>query len=159
MAGSFIEVKVDDGKILEKLKQLSSVQLGPVLKQIGEYLLLSHRERWDMQRSPDGVPWAPLTETTLGRKTKNIDKILVESGDLRELLRYQIEGDTLRFGTDRIYGAAHQFGMPKGYAGTTNRGSPIPWGDIPARPFLGFSRDDEAEILAIISDHLGGKIA
>ena len=30
----------------------------------------------------------------------------------------------------------------------------IPWGDIPARPFLGLSTSDEQELLDILNDHL-----
>lgn len=49
-----------------------------------------------------------------------------------------------------------QFGMTQGYAGSTRRGSSIPWGDIPGRPFLGISDSDSASILDIIVDHLAG---
>lgn len=52
------------------------------------------------------------------------------------------------------YAAAQQFGMKKGYAGANKRGSPIPWGDIPARPFLGISDHDRGMILDEISDYL-----
>ena len=47
-----------------------------------------------------------------------------------------------------------QFGMPKGYAGRTQRGAPIPWGDIPPRPFLGLSTSDAESVTAIIRDYL-----
>jgi phage gpG-like protein len=33
-------------------------------------------------------------------------------------------------------------------------GFPMPWGDIPARPFLGFSDDDQAAILEIVRNYL-----
>ncbi len=33
------------------------------------------------------------------------------------------------------------------------RGAPIPWGDIPARPFLGLS-DDEADVRDIVARYL-----
>lgn len=34
------------------------------------------------------------------------------------------------------------------------KGRPIPWGDIPARPFLGFDDKDSANVLDVITDHL-----
>ena len=108
--------------------------------------------------SPDGVPWAPLKPSTLAKKTQNLDKILIETGQLSEHIRYQIEGGALLFGTNEVYGATHQFGMKKGYAGCTTRGAPIPWGDIPARPFLGISEDDEGDILDLLKTHLDGAI-
>lgn len=159
MAGSFIELTVDEADIVERLRRIAASDRSDALHEIGKYLELSHRERWPLAQSPEGVPWAPLSEVTKARKAKNVDTILVESGDLRETLRYQLVGnDSLEFGTDRVYGAAHQFGMPKGYAGTTERGSPIPWGDIPARPFLGISDDDRTAILDILEGYLGSKI-
>ncbi|MCY1187589.1 Phage virion morphogenesis family protein [compost metagenome] len=73
---------------------------------------------------------------------------------MQDTLRHQVSGNELLFGTDRPYGAAMQFGMSKGYAGKTRRGASIPWGDIPARPYLGLSAEDDVEILAIIEDYL-----
>jgi len=61
-------------------------------------------------------------------------------------------------GTNLVYGAAHQFGMVKGYAGRTRRGAPIPWGNIPPRPFLGLSADDETEIVRILRIYLDRQI-
>lgn len=53
-----------------------------------------------------------------------------------------------------VCAAAHQFGMSQGYAGKTKRGAPIPWGDIPPRPFLGVSEEDGDRILDILRDYL-----
>jgi len=47
-----------------------------------------------------------------------------------------------------------QFGAKKGQFGKTRRGAPIPWGNIPARPFLGVSVSDRSDILAILAEHL-----
>ena len=73
---------------------------------------------------------------------------------LRDLLRYQAHGDRLEFGTDRIYGAVHQFGetAAEGRGSRHRRGGA--WGDIPARPYIGLSSDDESEIEQIVADHL-----
>ncbi|MNR33059.1 Phage virion morphogenesis family protein [compost metagenome] len=119
---------------------------------MSEYLQLSTDERFRAQVSPDGTSWAPLSPATLARKKGN--RILRESGTLQDTLRGQVGGNELHFGTDRPYGAVHQFGQPKGKSGTTRRGSPIPWGNIPARPYLGLSAEDEEEIPAILRDYL-----
>ncbi|MGB0955835.1 MAG: phage virion morphogenesis protein [Panacagrimonas sp.] len=47
-----------------------------------------------------------------------------------------------------------QFGARKGAFGTTRRGAPIPWGDIPARPFLGISDEDRTEIELLLFEFL-----
>ena len=49
-------------------------------------------------------------------------------------------------GSTRIYAGAHQFGARRGACGTNKKGAPIPWGDIPARPFLGVSDADKKTI-------------
>ena len=147
MAGATLEFDftLDDREAQRRLRQLIArgESLAPMLADIGEYLDLAHRERWDNQTSPDGEPWKPLKASTVMRKQrKGRDRgILVESGDLRDLLRYQIEGNELAFGSDRIYGATQQFG-------DEDRG-------IPARAWLGFSREDVLAIEDIVKDYVG----
>jgi phage gpG-like protein len=55
--------------------------------------------------------------------------------------------DTLAVGSNMEYAAMQQFGGTKAEF-------PHLWGDIPARPFLGVSENDRAEILDIIQAHL-----
>lgn len=128
--------------------------LTPAFQDIGEALLNSTRERFRSQTAPDGSPWAALSPDYRQRKKKNKDKILTLSGDLRGLLNYQAGPREVRIGTPLIYGETHQFGASKGAFGVNKRGSPIPWGNIPARPFLGLSSEDETELLDILQDHL-----
>lgn len=154
MAGAMLDVRLDDSQISRALTELTERvgDLRTPLLDIGEYLQQATDQRFRQQVAPDGSPWAPLSPTTLARKKGS--RILRESGLLQDTLRHQVDGDELRFGTDRPYGAVHQFGQSRGASGKNRRGSPIPWGDIPARPFLGLSREDEDEILAIVSDYL-----
>jgi phage gpG-like protein len=73
---------------------------------------------------------------------------LVDTGELRDGIRYQLSGDgrTLEVGTNRFAGewdggaAVHQFGDKKGR--------------IPARPFLGVSAEDRGEVLDILDRFL-----
>ena len=173
MAGASLDLKItiDDQAIREALERLieRGTGLEPAFRDIGEYLDLATRERFDRQQSPDGTPWEPLSDRTLlGRMRKGVKRsrgqkrrrlttrggntkmsaiarlvqasILVESGDLRNTLRYHATADSLEFGTDREYGATHQFGAPDR--------------NIPARPFLGVSPEDEDEFLRILRRHL-----
>jgi phage gpG-like protein len=57
-------------------------------------------------------------------------------------------------GSSLEYAAVQQFGARQGQLGRTRRGAPIPWGDIPPRPFLGLSAADRQEILGILAEHL-----
>lgn len=156
MAGAFVSIGYDDSDVLSVLSSLKAKlgDLRPAFDDIGAYLDRSHHERFLKEEAPDGVKWAPLSDTTTARKAKNDDRILIEEGHLLESLHYQSSSDGVQYGTDRIYGATHQFGAKAGDFGKTKSGSLIPWGDIPARPFLGISGEDRTEILDILGDFL-----
>ncbi|MGQ7818818.1 phage virion morphogenesis protein [Metapseudomonas furukawaii] len=154
MAGAMISIDAGTEAASAVLEQLAAYldDLATPLQDLSEYMQLSTDERFRAQVGPEGTPWAPLSPATLARKKGA--RILRESGVLQDTLRGQIEGNELHFGTDRPYGAVHQFGQPKGKSGTTRRGASIPWGDIPARPYLGLSAEDENEIPMILRDYL-----
>ncbi|EDI5553123.1 phage virion morphogenesis protein [Salmonella enterica subsp. enterica serovar Poona] len=82
----------------------------PMLDKMGEALLDFHRQRFKDQESPSGEAWQELSRRYKKRKKRNKDKILVLDGTLRNTLRWQIRGNEMLFGTDRPYGAIHQFG-------------------------------------------------
>ncbi|HFQ5202483.1 TPA: phage virion morphogenesis protein [Vibrio vulnificus] len=150
MAGVRYSVRLNDSEIQEALNQLikRGSNLMPAMMEIGEELLISHDQRFRDQKSPDGVPWAPLSETTKSLKTKNIDTILVLNGLLSGTLNYQAASDNLLFGSPLEYAATHQFGR------VTSPNSMIPNKAIPARPFLGVDENDREMILETLSDYL-----
>lgn len=148
MAGANISVEVDDKEVQRAMKRLTAVVGNPqvAFADIGEYLILSHYERWGKEQAPDGTPWAELKPETTKQKRKKgkpLD-ILAQDGYLRDLMRYNPSPSGLEFGTDRKYGATHQFG-------DDDRG-------IPARPFLGLSDADQIEVVSILQDHLRSAI-
>ena len=145
MAGaSLIHVTLGTEPIEAAMRRLlGAVQdLRPALLDIGEHLLNSTRERFSRMESPAGEPWAKLSDRYAKRKKKNVSKLLVLDGHLRNLLRYQVTGDELALGTNRIYGAIHQLG---------GDAVGIP---IPARPYLGLSAEDENAIIQILAEHV-----
>lgn len=58
----------------------------------------------------------------LGRKDKKPHPLLIKSGDLRQSIHHQVEGDTVKIGSPKAYAAVHQLGGKKR--------------PIPARPFF-----------------------
>jgi len=50
--------------------------------------------------------------------------------------------------------ATQQFGAAKGAFGRTKFNGPIPWGNIPARPFLGISEEDESNLVDMLREYL-----
>ncbi|KFE96080.1 phage virion morphogenesis protein [Vibrio parahaemolyticus] len=150
MAGVRYSVRINDAEIQDALSQLikRGLDLTPAMANIGEELLISHDQRFRDQKSPDGAPWAPLSETTKSLKAKNVDTILVLNGVLSGTLNYQASSDNLLFGSPLEYAATHQFGR------TTTANSMIPNKAIPARPFLGVDENDREMILETLSDYL-----
>lgn len=158
MAGT--QITVDDAKVLATLKELRErgANPRPALLSIGEYLLQAHDRRFTDQRDPEGNPWAPLSEAYKKTKRRNADKVLQLNGYLRRLA-YQVDGETLQLGTNRVYGAAHQFGARRGDFGrgsykTRKGGFQIPWGNIPARPYLGINDENRSRIALELTDYL-----
>jgi len=161
--GVGIEIKPQDSAALDYLEVLR-VHMGDIttpLSEIGEALLISTEQRFDDQKSPEGVPWAPLSPGWLAvkeAKGRNPDKILTFYGDLRGSIQYQIEGDDLVIGTPKVYGPIHQFGGMAGRGTVTSSRSGGSTGGalIEARPYLGLSDADEAEILDILMEYFRG---
>lgn len=104
-----------------------------------------------------GIAWDPLSAVTLAlRPERKGAPILNASGafGLMGSISTDHGKDFAEIGTNRVYAPTHQFGAQKGEFGTSSRGGPIPWGDIPARPYLGISPADESDILALARKHL-----
>lgn len=156
MAGVRLEIDFNSDLPSTALRRAMELlgDITPVFRDFGEHLLISHDERFRRQVSPSGAPWAPLSPEYAATKKRNANRILVLDGYLSQTLRYSASSDGLEFGTDRPYGAVHHFGAAQGAFGRTRRGGPIPRGDIPARPWLGISADDERALVDITQDHL-----
>ena len=146
MTGITLKVDLKDKKIIALFKRLeiSGKNLRPVFLEIGEHLLQSHEERFSDQVDPEGNAWEPLSDKYKKRKKKNQDLVMILDGFLKDNLAYQETGTSLEFGSNSIYAATHQFG-------DENR-------NIPARPFIGLSDADEAEIIEILHDYLNHQI-
>lgn len=153
----------------------------PMLRNMGEFLMIAHDQRFAAQVSPDGVAWQALSPRYQRRKPKNRDKILQLEGYLKNTLRYQVGDSELLFGTNRRYGAIHHFGgqidiaarSQQAYFSRTKAGEVgarfvskrrsnfaqwVTLGaytiQIPARPWLGTSEQDNAELLEIATSYL-----
>ncbi len=165
-----IKIEVDDREVMEALKQLQAKigDLSPVLREIGEDLVESTKQRFADSRGPDGTVWPANSPVTiarmLGANPRNFKKdgglskagaarmdgkkpLIGETRRLSEEIHYQIHGDTLEIGSNLEYAAMQQFGGTKAEF-------PHLWGDIPARPFLGLSNEDEAKIIETVKRYL-----
>lgn len=126
-----------------------------LMQDFGEYLVKSTTDRFPTGQAPDGSVWARKSPVTIaaqgGRKTNRLDTrpLFGPSGALSSTISYEAFSDRVEWGSPMIYAAMQQFGG-------TRSAFPNLWGDIPARPFLGISAEDEVALVDICSDWLAG---
>ncbi|MHB1183388.1 MAG: phage virion morphogenesis protein [Desulfobulbia bacterium] len=89
-----------------------------------------------------------------GRQVSGKRPLIGESKRLSTEIHFRITDTGVEVGSPLEQSAVMQFGAKKGDFGRTKRGGEIPWGDIPARPFLGFSDEDKVNVLDILQEHL-----
>ena len=151
----------------------------PVLMEIGEDMAETTKARFATATSPDGTAWAPNTALTLARysslfsfkKDGDFTKASAAklagkkpgTGETRMLgttINYQVQGaDAVGIGSPMVYAGTFHYGAKSGEFGfgiyaTRNGSFPIPWGDIPARPFLGASDEDQTNIVRLVRNYL-----
>lgn len=158
MTGVNIEFNIQDA--LDAMLHIEAAidDMSGLFDHMGEVLLDIHEARFNAQESPDGVPWQELSPWYKESKPKQKDKILTLDGTLRSTLRWQIEGNTLLFGTNLIYGAIHQYGgtiKPVTAKALNVGGRPVTQVVIPARPWLGVSAQDKLLLVDVVREHLG----
>lgn len=134
---------------------------------VGQLLVDSTHERFRSQTGPDGKPWTPLRPNTIKAREKrgrSAIRILSERGLLSGSINYRTTNDSVSIGAVPEYAAIHQLG------GTINKAAGTRWMagrrfarradapdgrdvaikahtiTIPARPYLGISKEDEEDI-------------
>lgn len=158
-------VEFDDHVVSARLAELVNrlTDTGPFLDAVGLHLVEQAGENFRGQHDPDGTPWAPLRPSTIKAREKAGQVPLTilrrnskTGSSLAGSINHELTGnDGVRIGSPVIYAAIHQFGAAQGQFGASmgkdklgrDHFHHLPWGDIPARPFLGVGQDDEAEIL------------
>ena len=150
-----ITISFENEQIATLLNQLEQAgrNLEPVMKNIGEILLNSSRQRFQTSTAPSGEKWEVNSPVTLANKRDN-RPLIGETKSLSTQIHYDANSDHVIVGSLMEYAGTQQFGASKGQYGTTKYGVSVPWGNIPARPFLGISTDDENDIIALLSDYL-----
>ena len=120
--------------------------LSPLLKEIGEDMVESTKQRFVSTTDPDGNQWKKNSQVTLDRKSGS--RPLTNEGHLAASIDYQLlGGKSVEIGSPLDQAAMMQFGGKKAEFGQL-------WGDIPARPYLGLSAADERLVLDLVKDYL-----
>lgn len=153
MAG--VTITLDDTEFSRWLQRTIGSLSNPTdaLREIGEVLVQSTQARFGTKKAPDGSGWAANSPVTIAIKGHG-SQLRGKSKALGDLIHYELDGTkAVEIGSNMEYAAVQQFGQPKGASGSW-RGAPIPWGDIPQRPFVGVSQEDEDRITEIMADYL-----
>ncbi len=166
MAGIQFDVHLDDVVAQDRLAAITSAldDLTPLMDEIGGALVNGAIRRIGTSNvGPDGTPWLPSR-----RVAEHGGKTLFLSGALVNSITSVASRDHVVVGTNTPYAAVHQFGAGQGQFGavmgrtkTTGKRKKsqdyftlLPWGDIPARPYLGISSEERETIGDIVAVHL-----
>lgn len=156
-------IEINDAEILAGLAELARrvTDMSPAMENIAEVGVATTKARFPAGVSPDGNQWAPKSPATIARyqsrgDTADLRPLFGPSGRLHSEISGGAGADFAEWGTNAIYGAVMQFGAGSGEFGQAANGSKIPWGDIPARPFLGLSDDDQPTMMLVIYEWIGG---
>lgn len=134
MAG--VRVDLDIQEVVNAASQLERIgdEAYDFFDEIGAQLVDSTQQRFDASAGPDGDGWRPSQ-----RAMKRGTKTLVDRGELQGELSHNPTNTELEWGSKKVYAAIHHFGGKAGRGLSAN---------IPARPFIGVSAQDEAMINA-----------
>ncbi len=153
MSGATLTLKYEDAELQRMASRLERAlrraDYKPLLRDIGGSLRESTTLRFQQSKAPDGSTWPKSQRVLLfGGQT------LILTGRLRDSIADAaplLDATSVEVGTNVEYADPHQFGAT--IRPRTGRALNIPGigprasVTIPARPFLGVSVQDEAEIL------------
>lgn len=153
-----MEIQVDDAEVQRFLRAIQGRvrNPSPVMRQIAGILRNEAAQAFRKETGPaTGQAWPPLSPVTKARRAKQgkTGKMLQVKGDLKRSIHQESGRDYAAAGTNLVYARTHQFGAKRGAFGSW-KGRPLPWGDIPARPFLGLSPRGRNAILDKMRDWL-----
>lgn len=158
MAGAGLRVELQAEEALSALGKAVARAEQPreLYDAIGLLLLASTDLRFETEAGPDGNPWPKSMRALLdGGKT------LTDTGHFRSTMAHEATDAGVAVGTNAIQGAIHQFGgiirakNAKALAFSIGGENVfVQQVSIPARPYLGLSDDDEADIIALAGDWL-----
>ena len=156
-----ITIQFNDEALQAGLDRLARAvtDLTPLMQDIGEEMVVSTKDRFLAGVSPEGVAWAPKSQTTIDQYRRRRDPVdlrplIGPSRRLSSEIQWQASATEVEWGSNLIQAAVMQFGAAKGAFGNDAGGSPIPWGTIPARPFLGLADEDRSGIEAALEEWL-----
>lgn len=170
-----ITLEINDDAVRAAFASLEAAltDMTPPMHDIGDLMVTSTQTRMQAGISPDGTPFAPRSAVTLARYAAQGKKYgphpLWLTGQMRQnTISYAAGPDHVSWGSSAVQAAVMQLGAEQGEFGAAigrtkpsekraksqDYFTPLPWGRIPARPFLGLSDQDRTDITDIIGEWL-----
>ncbi|MDH2525261.1 phage virion morphogenesis protein [Acinetobacter baumannii] len=145
-------IELGNRELRTRLTRVAEAMLdtSPLGHSIANSFLTVTEDNFDSEGRP---AWAGLSLVTIARRKSG--KILFVSGQLRRSITTRVSDNEVEIGTNDPKAPTQHFGAKQGQYGKSSRNGPLPWGNIPARPFLPMDENGnlqhEAE-LAIFDD-------
>lgn len=156
-----ITVDYDDNDLKSALKKVTDhlTDTSELMRALGEILIEDTKQNFINSEGPGGVKWAPKSQATRDayRRREGTVFPLPLFGPTRDLSsdwHALLGNNSVEVGSNVLYASVLQFGAAKGEFGTDANGNSIPWGDIPARPFLGMDEELEDKLAAEVREYL-----
>lgn len=159
-----IRVQIADAPLKAALRRLARTMpagdMTPAMQQLGRVLKTGAQLRFRTGKGPDGTAWKKsLRAATQGGQT------LRDQGLLANSITWEASRSSVAVGTNLIYAPIHQFGGTIRASSATTLRFRLATGQwvspkavtMPARPFLGASEGDRAELLRVLQAHLEGR--
>lgn len=145
MAGSAVELDVSElnqltGELASAMNRLAMVDKRQLLHDLGVEMEGQTVARFEDKEAPDGSSWKTWDPKYAERKRKSGSggSILQDSGQLRGSITGAVESTGLVVGSREVYARVHQEGWPDK--------------NIPARPYLGISQENQDDLVTIMTD-------
>jgi phage gpG-like protein len=163
---SNVRIDIEAELALSALNRFAQIGTHSLLEVLGALVEGQTKRRISSEKSsPDGVPWAPLAPLTVKARRKGSNSPLTDTGRLLGSISHTVAGNTAVVGTNVFYAPYHQYGVEgiKPKKGKKLR-VPLAGGgaafiggsSIPARPFMGVSDANMAEIRAAVDAWVTG---
>lgn len=160
MSSISVRLEGNTEELIDRLENMSDIDKAGMLNTIAEGLRTSTIERFNSEETPEGSRWRSSI-----RAEKTGGKTLTKSAALKTSIRAQADSSGAAVGTNLIYAATQQYGDERTIRAKNSRylrfkigdrwvTAPVVRVNIPARPFLGISSEDDEEIKSILEEAL-----